>query len=292
MGRRRAGAGVPPFDLVVPSTVDEALATLRASDGVDTVVIAGGTDLLLDLDDGRISPARLVSLRRLPWRTLDWGEGGLTVGSTLPLRTLEDDPALRRRIPGLWQAVHAVGSVALRHRATLGGNLGRSAPASDLVPMLLALDAEVDLVGPGGARRLSVDRFVRSSRKTELGVGELIRSVRVDAAPRSAYLWQRVRPANDISQVAVAAAYSDRAGAWRIAVGGVPPRPVLLPDAAAVLEGSVPSAEQLARAGERAARDVAWVADRRASEAYRRSLVGTLLRRAVLSAARSGGPAA
>ncbi|MGA9840453.1 MAG: FAD binding domain-containing protein [Thermoplasmata archaeon] len=270
-----------PFDLVVPSTVAEAIASLHVGDGAGVAILSGGTDLLLDIDDGRIAPSRVVSLRRLPWRTLDWVEGVLTVGSTLPLRSLEDDPDVRTRLPGLWQAVRAVGSVALRHRATLGGNLGRSAPASDLVPVLLALDAEVELVGPDGSRRLPVDRFVRASRRTALAPGELIRSVRIPEPRPSAYLWQRVRPANDISQVAVAVAFSPGSSRWSVAVGGVPPRPVLLPDVAEILGRGAPSESALREARDRAARDIALVADRRASEEFRRRLAGTLLERAV-----------
>jgi CO/xanthine dehydrogenase FAD-binding subunit len=285
----RSERAVSRFELWAPRTVDEAIATLRAAGGADTVVLGGGTDLLLDIEDGRASPSRLLSLRRLPWRTLDWAGGTLTVGSTLPLRSLEDDPEVRRRLPGLWQAVHAVGSVALRHRATLGGNLGRAAPASDLIPMLLALDAEVDLIGPGGERRLTVDDFVRASRRTALAPGELIRAVRIPEARPSAYLWQRVRPANDISQIAVAVAFSPRHRAWSVAVGGMPPRPVLLRDVARGLGKADPDEAALRRAGERASREVEISADQRASEEYRRRLVGTLLGRAVRSVSVGAG---
>ena len=273
------------FELLTPRSVDDAIAALRAAHGTDVAVLAGGTDLLLDIDDGRAAPSRLLSLRRLPWRTLDWVDGALTVGSTLPLRSLEDDPELPRRLPGLWQAVHAVGSVALRHRATLGGNLGRAAPASDLVPMLLALDATVDLVGPDGDRRVAVDEFVRASRRTGLGPGELIRSVRIPEARPSAYLWQRVRPANDISQIAVAVAFSPSRRGWSVAVGGMPPRPVLLRDVADGLGAGRPDDAALRAASERASREVEIAADQRASEEYRRRLVGTLLGRAVRSVA-------
>lgn len=277
------------FELVTPRSVDEAIASLRATDGTPPAVLAGGTDLLLDIDDGRAAPSRVVSLRRLPWRTLDWADGALTVGSTLPLRSLEDDPDVRRRLPGLWQAVHAVGSVALRHRATLGGNLGRSAPASDLVPMLLALDAEVDLVGPDGERRVTVDGFVRASRRTGLGPGELIRSVRIPESRPSAYLWQRVRPANDISQIAVAVAFSPSRRAWSVAAGGMPPRPVLLREVARALGSGQPEDSALGAAADRASREIAISADQRASEEYRRRLVGTLVRRAVRSVAIGAG---
>jgi len=274
---------VTPFALRVPATVEEAVAELRADDGRPTAVIAGGTDLLLDIDDGRLLPERVVSLRRLPWRTIDWSAEALTIGSTLPLRSLEEDRTLRERIPGLWQAVHAVGSVALRHRATLGGNLGRAAPASDLIPMLLALDAEVDLVGPGGDRRLSLDRFLVASRRTRLERAELIRSVRVPECRPSAYLWQRVRPANDISQIAVAVTYSPSARRWTVAAGGMPPRPVLLPEVAAELGAGRPTDGVVRSAAERARREVALASDQRASEEYRRRLVATLVARAVRS---------
>jgi aerobic carbon-monoxide dehydrogenase medium subunit len=276
---------VAPFELHAPATVDEAIAALRTGQGMPVAILAGGTDLLLDIDDGRLAPTRVISLRHLPWRTLDWVDGALTIGSTLPLRTLEDDPELRGNLPGLWQAVHAVGSVALRHRATVGGNLGRAAPASDLVPMLLALEAEVDLVGPSGPRTVRVDAFVRASRRTAIGAGELIRSVRIPEARPSAYLWQRVRPANDISQIAVAAAYSRTGHRWTLAVGGMPPRPVLLPEVAADLGTGVPREDAVRRASDRARREIVLRTDQRASEEYRRRLVGTLVARAVRAVA-------
>ncbi|HTT15005.1 MAG TPA: FAD binding domain-containing protein [Thermoplasmata archaeon] len=270
-----------PFELVAPTTPEEAVAALRAGPPGETAVVAGGTDLLLDVEGGRTAPTRVVSLRRLPWRTLDWNGPTLTVGSMLPLRSLELDPEVRARMPGLYDAVRAVGSIALRHRATLGGNLGRSAPASDLVPVLLVLDAEVDLVGPLGARSVPVDQFVRASRATALGPHELIRSVRCPEARPSAYLWQRVRPSNDISQIAVAVAFSPSGRRWSVAVGGVPPRPVLLPEVAETLGSGRPTDAAVRRAIAGAARSVPIAADRRASEEYRRHLVGTLLDRAV-----------
>ena len=122
---------MPSFALVVPESVEEAMAALRTAGPGEASVLAGGTDLLLDVDDLRATPRRVVSLRRLPWKTLDWNGPRLTVGSTLPLRALEQDPEVGRRYPALLEAVRAVGGVALRHRATLGGNVVRSAPASD-----------------------------------------------------------------------------------------------------------------------------------------------------------------
>ncbi len=279
-----------PFELVAPVSVEAAVATLRAAAADGAVPLAGGTDLLPDLDAGRVDPRRVVSLRHLPWRTLDWVGPSLVVGATLPLRSLELDPDVRARFPGLTTAVRAVGSVALRHRATLGGNLARAAPASDLIPILLALDAEVELVGPGEARTVPLDRFLVGSRATVLRPAELIRSVRCPEPRPSAYLWQRVRPSNDISQIAVAVAYSPSSRAWRVAVGGVPPRAVLLPEAAAELPGPHPDPEAIERASATAARRAPLVADRRASEEYRRQLLGTLVGRAVRASVAEEAP--
>jgi CO/xanthine dehydrogenase FAD-binding subunit len=272
---------MPPFDLLCPRSVEEAIATLRKFPADEVAVLAGGTDLLLDLDGERFAPRAVVSLRKLPWRTLDWNGPVLTIGSTLPLRALETDPELPVRLPALYDAVRAVGGVALRNRATVGGNLGRAAPASDLIPVLLALDAEVELVGPGGGRTMSVDRFVRASRRTELERGELIRSIRIPEARPSAYLWQRVRPANDISQLSVAVAFSPAARAWRVALGGIPPRPVRVLEAEQALRGPAPSTEDVATASDRLAAHGGLLTDRRASDEYRRRIAGVLLARAV-----------
>jgi CO/xanthine dehydrogenase FAD-binding subunit len=269
------------FDLVAPRSADAAVAELRAVPAGEAVVMAGGTDLLFDLDQGRGAARRVISLRHLPWRTLAWDGAGLTIGSTLPLRDLENDPALRVRLPGLYQAVRAVGSVALRTRATVGGNLGRAAPASDLVPVLLVLDAEVELLGPDGSRTVPVDRFVRGSRETALGRAELIRSVRIPEARPSAYVWQRVRPVNDISQVSVAVARSPGDGRWRVALGGVPPRPVRVAEVEDALAPPPRSRAELERIAGRLARHPALVGDRRASDEYRRRLAATLFVRAV-----------
>jgi len=277
------------FDLVVPETVEEAIAALQTLGPGEAAPLAGGTDLLLDVDEGRLAPRRIVSLRRLPWRTLDWNGNSLTVGSTLPLRSLEDDPQVRVKYPGLYEAVRNVGSVALRHRATVGGNLVRAAPASDLIPILLALDAEVDLVGPHGDRTVLVDRFVQASRRTDLRPGELVRSVRFPEPRPSDFRWQRVRPANDISQVVVAVAFSPAGRRWRVAVGGVSPRPTLLTEAADALGSGRPDADAIRRAAESASTRALFVTDRRASEEYRRRLVGTLLERTVASVVETKG---
>lgn len=278
------------FGLRVPTDVAEAIALLGPPDPPSAHALAGGTDLLVDLERGRLSGRTLVSLRRLPWRDATWEKDALVLGSLRPLSELERDPEIGRRIPGLATAVRAVGSPALRHRATVGGNLGRCSPASDLIPVLLALDASVALVGPAGERTVTVDRFVQGSRRTALGPGELIRSIRIPARP-SAYLWQRVRPANDISQVGIAVA-RDPSGGWSVAAGGLLPCPRRLPAVERALGSARPDRAAIARAVRAAEETEGLPTDRRASEPYRRHLLGVLLDRALSAVAASAEGAA
>jgi carbon-monoxide dehydrogenase medium subunit len=269
------------FALVAPRTVAEAVKLSGRHAPGELAVLAGGTDLLLDLDDVRIAPKVVLSLRKLPWSTLRWQGRRLTIGSTLPFRALETNPRVRKSAPGLYEAVRAVGSVALRNRATLGGNLGRASPASDLIPILLALDARVGLIGPEGPRESSVADLIQGPRQNTLLRGELIRSITIPSVGPSTFVWQRVRAVNDISQVGVAVAHVGSPGTWRVAVGGVWPCPKRIPEAERLLTSDPPTHVEVEFAAQEAARVAPFVTDKRASEAYRRRLVMTLTRLAL-----------
>lgn len=282
-----AGPAVVPFELVAPGTPTEAVDLLARARPGEAVVLAGGTDLLLDLDAGRVAPRTVVSLRRLPWARLRRVGDRLEIGSTLPLRAIERDPRVATDLPGLASAIRAVGSVALRERATLGGNLARASPASDLLPILLALEARVRLVGPVGPRELPLAELLHGPRETTLTAGELIAAVDIPAARPSAYLWQRVRPSNDISQVGVAVARAPGSPGWRVALGGVYPTPLRLPSVEAILAAPSPAATAVELAAQEAALRAPFVTDKRATEAYRRRLVAALVRRAVRTLAPS-----
>ncbi|MCI4334089.1 MAG: FAD binding domain-containing protein [Thermoplasmata archaeon] len=268
------------FTLLAPATGEEAVAALLAAGPGELAVLAGGTDLLPDIDEGRTAPRRVLSLRRLPWRELNWTSTELEVGALVPLASLERNAELRRRMPGLFEAVGAVGGLALRHRATLGGNLVRASPVSDLIPILLALEARVGLYGAQGERELPLEEFLQSPRRTSLAPGELLRRVRIPARP-CAFRWQRVRPANDISQLAVAVAYDPLGGDWRVATAGVAPLARRAPGAEAALHGVAPSDAEIRACADVAAHEAPVRADRRATDPYRRLLLRALVARAV-----------
>jgi carbon-monoxide dehydrogenase medium subunit len=274
-------ATIVSFQLVQPSTPEEAVSLLSRSTAGDIAVLGGGTDLLLDIDQARIAPRQVLSLRKLPWRYFRWEGASLVIGSTLPLRVLELDPHVQERLPGLWEAIRDVGSPALRNRATLGGNLGRGSPASDLLPILLALDARVRIIGPSGGREHPVDMVLQESRRSTLGPAELIESIILPASAPSTYLWQRVQPVNDISQVGVATAFVPEGPHWRIALGGLQPRARRLSEAEAMLRSARPTNLEMELAAQEAARRAEFVSDKRATESYRRRLVTVLVRRAI-----------
>ena len=280
------------YTLVAPATVDEALALARPGSGGTTQILAGGTDLVRDLDDGRADATLVVSLRRLPWKGIAWDGASVTIGSTRSLRQLELDADLRARLPGLHEAIQAVGGVALRHRATLGGNVARASPASDLLPILLAYDARARLVSAAGARSVPVDELLVGTRNTTLAPGELIESLTIPRSGPSAYVWQRVRPANDISQVGLAVARAGDPPTWRVALGGVAPRPVRLGSVERRLGTGRPTTARIDEAGRDAADHAPFVTDKRATEEYRRFLVTALFRRAAELVVARAGPGA
>jgi CO/xanthine dehydrogenase FAD-binding subunit len=280
------------FVLQTPSSPEEAIRALAGSPPGSVAVLAGGTDLLLDVEAGRARPGLVLSLRRLPWRGIELDEERVRIGSLAPLRSLERHPGLRDGLPGLWEAVRAVGSPPLRQRATLGGNIVRGAPASDLLPILLALEARVGLTGPEGSRELPLGALLDRPRRPKLRPAELVEWVELRREPAAAFVWQRVRPANDISQVGVAAARSARGGGWNVALGGFPGVPARLPEVERELAGAELSEERVRAAAAAAERTRLFGTDRRASADYRDRVAGILTGRALrlVRSRRPGGP--
>ncbi len=273
------------YALHFPRSFEEAFRLLDPQGQPPALPLAGGTDLLPAVEAGRWHPGALVSLSRLPLATFERAGDEVLIGGTLPLRRLEREPAIGELLPGFAEALREVGSVPLRHRATLGGNVVRASPASDLLPPLLALEASLDLRSQHGRRRVALVDFLRGSWETTLQRGELVERIRVPVPRPGSYRWQRVRPANDISQVGVATALvtSDARSPWRIAAGGMESHPQRLSGAEAALPQEDPSPGEIEEAVHRAREGTRLKDDRRAGEEYRRHLLGVLLRRSITS---------
>lgn len=251
--------------------------------------IAGGTDLVIQINRKRVAPRHLVSLSGLPGLSgIDVSDAGIWVGALTTLKSIERFPLFCNEIGMLGEAARVVGGHQVRNVGTVGGNIANASPAADVVTALLALDAEVTLHGDGGARGLKLNEFLLGPGRTARRQDEVLVGVNVARpAPRSASAFLKAgrRKAMEISVVCVAASVTlDAAGACagaRIALGAVDKTAIRAEAAEASLHGQPPSEANLREAGRLAAAACQPIDDVRASARYRRLLVEALVSRAL-----------
>ncbi len=266
-------------------SLDEALGALERATA-DTRLLAGGTDLMLELEIGRTRPDHVIDIWSLDeLRGVAAEDGGLRIGALTDCGELERAALVRERADVLAAAAATVGAVQIKNRATIGGNLGTASPAADLVPALVALDAIVRLRCARGARDVPVAQFLVGYRATARRPDELIESVFVPARdPRERRAFKKVgtRAAQSISKVVVALALTVDGGvvrALRAGAGSVADRTVALPTLERELVGRAPDAAALdAAARASAARDCAPIDDVRSTALYRRHVLRRCLR--------------
>ncbi len=280
-----------------PESVDAAVALL-AEAGPDGRVLAGGTDLIVQMQTGRRRPRLVVDVKRIPDLTAcELGPEGLRLGAALPSAELRERPEIRAIWPGLVGAAELIGSEQIQGRASLGGNLCNGSPAADTVPALIAAGAVGRIAAPGGTREVPVEAFCTGPGETVLGPGELLVELRVPRPPdRTADAYLRLIPRTEMD-IAVAGAGvqigldgEGRCAAARVALGAVAPTALLVPAAAEALVGSrlddaaLEAAAAAARAACRPIDDVRGPAD------YRTHVAGVLLTRAArIAASRAAG---
>jgi carbon-monoxide dehydrogenase medium subunit len=226
------------FSYARPATLAEAVALLAAN-GPEARLLAGGTDLVIRLRDGTAHPSLVVDVKRIAELDPAIRESGgrLVIPATAVMTDIAADERVRRRFTALAEAALVVGSVQIRNRATLAGNICNASPAADTSPSLLVYRAEVVAVGPGGTRRIPIDGFFVRSGVTTLLPGELVTAVELPlpAGPLGATHVRRTRRrGHDLASVTLACSV-DGAGVTRLAYGSVGPRPVLAVDGTGVL---------------------------------------------------------
>ncbi|HZR85140.1 MAG TPA: xanthine dehydrogenase family protein subunit M [Candidatus Binatia bacterium] len=281
------------FQYFRPATVAEAVALL-AGQGGDARVLAGGTDLLIQMRAGLRRPARVVDVKRIPdLARLDCDRAsGLRIGAAVPCWRVAEDAGVRDVYPGLAEAAALIGSDQIQSRATLAGNLCNASPAADTAPALIALGATCVVAGPSGERTLPAEEVMQAPGRNALAPGELLVEIRVPAPPpRAADCYQRLIPRNemDIAVVGVGVALAfegDRCRAARVALGAVGPTPIVAREAAATLVGTPVDDAALAAAAAAATAAASPISDMRAPAEYRREIVGVLVRRVASEAAR------
>lgn len=277
-----------PFAVERPTSLAEAIALLAAH-GSDARPLAGGTDLIIRLRDRSLQPSVVVDVKRIAELDdgIDETPTGRRIGGRATMTTILGDAGLRREHQALVEAAAVVGSVQIRNRATLAGNVCNASPAADTLPALLVDDATVVVAGPDGERRIPLDAALVRSGVTTIGPTELVTAIELPrpAGPRgTVHLRRTRRRGHDLASVTVACAVTPD-GSTRIAYGSVGPRPVLVTDDSGRLaDPAVDDEAKRARLAELFVDASPSPTSMRAGPDYRLAMLGVLGLRAVRTA--------
>ena len=263
----------------------------------DSVPIAGGTDLMVQLRDGRKRAATLVDLDRLGLAGVRETNGGIEIGAATPMDRIAADPRIRRLHPALAQAAAQIGAWPIQCRATLGGNLANASPAADTAPALLVAGASLTLVSSAGTKQVPIDEFFLAPGRSALGPGELILSIVLPSSSREPDLraferFVKVGPRRE--QIISMVSFAGRAlvagdGTFsevRLAFGSVAPTPVRARRTERLVTGRHPDAELRREATRVLQDDISPIDDVRAPAGYRRIACAVLLVRFLEEAVR------
>jgi carbon-monoxide dehydrogenase medium subunit len=270
-----------------PKSLEQAVALLSGANG-RARVLAGGTDLLIQMRSGRVDPELVVDVKDIAeLRSISAEAGGYRVGAAVTCMELIENEAFAQAWPGIVDGVRYIGSIQVKGRATMGGNLCNASPAADSVPALIAAGAIVCIAGPKGRRELPVEEFVTGPGKTALAGGELVVSFLLPRRePQSGDAYLRFTPRTEMDIAVVGAAVNltlDKKGVCssaRVSLGAVAARALLVPEAAAALVGTKADAAALARLAAAASAACRPIDDKRGTKEYRIKVAGVMARRA------------
>lgn len=275
---------LPAYELKTPATLAEALSLLTAAPGV-WQPFAGGTDLMVLLEAGKLAHKQFVSLWHLPeLHGINTADGHVTLGALTTYTQVQAHAVLQSEFSLLCAAASLTGSIAIQNRGTLGGNIANASPAADSLPALLVYEAELELVSMKGTRWVAYRDFHTGYKTTVMRPDELIRAIRLS---RTTAGWQQysrkvgTRKAQAISKVCVAAMALLDAGVIkdiRLAYGSVAPVPVRVAQTEASLRGRVLDAATINEACAMLVAELKPIDDIRSTAAYRVQVASNLLR--------------
>ena len=276
------------FDYLEPTTLEEAVSLLGKYNG-KAKLIAGGTDLLVQIRAKSIAPEFVIDIGYIPG--LDYikydAARGLSIGALTTIRAIELSDEIRQRYPILSDAAATLGSAAIRNVATIGGNLCNAAPSADNAPPLIGLSAKARIIGPGGERTVPLEDFFVGPGSTALKTGELLVEIQVPVPPpgtKGAYLKHSRSPV-DLAIIGVAVIMTLGSGEIcqevKIVLGAVAPTPMRAKKAEEILIGKKVEPTLIEKAAGVAAEEARPITDVRASAGYRREMVKVLTGRAI-----------
>jgi CO/xanthine dehydrogenase FAD-binding subunit len=281
------------FEYYAPRSIPEALACLEKY-SQEARLLAGGTDLLVQMKDRRIHPSVLIDVKNIPELSrleLD-SRGILHIGAAVTLNKIVANHALRKNFGLLHQACSLIGSVQIRNRGTLGGNLCNAAPSADSAPPLLCLGAKALVARAKGTNVIPLNEFFQGPGKTVLDSGAILVEIQIpDPPPFSTGCYVRLTPREemDIGIVGVASflvfkPQQERCLEARIALGAVAPTPIRAGAVEMLLKGEILTAGLIEEAACKAMEIIQPISDVRASAQYRLDMVNVLTRRALKTA--------
>ncbi|NTW85942.1 MAG: xanthine dehydrogenase family protein subunit M [Holophagaceae bacterium] len=279
---------LPDFDVRVPASLSEALELMAQAPGTFTP-LAGGTDLMVVYNAGRLKPTCFLDLSGLAeLRGIEEDATSLRFGALTTFTDLRECRAVHQHFPNLVKSARATGALAIQNRGTLAGNIANASPAADTPPSLLAYGAELELVSPRGLRRVAYDQFHQGYKRLDLAADELLARITVPKpSGRGFHYFRKVgtRQAQAISKTCLAAYARIEDGCvaeLRIGLGSVAPAPVRARNAEAALRGQPLASLPVAAAREALLADMSPIDDIRATAQYRsvvtRNLLGQMLR--------------
>ncbi len=260
--------------------------------------LAGGTDLVIAIKEKGLVPKYIVDLKRIPSLSgiREETDGSLTIGAMTTMRDVEISPVICRRYPFLAQSAAEVGSIQIRNRATVGGNMANATPSADVAPSLLVLGAKARINGTDGERLIDLEDFFRGPGQTVMRPEEILTEVlipRSDERLVGEYIKFSPREMMDLAYVGVAVAFifnkaEKKCEGVRVALGAVSPTPMRARKAEAVLENQILTEETAEHAGQEASKECKPISDVRSSAEYRKEMVRAMTKRALLNAASRG----
>ncbi len=281
------------FEYVVPPSIQEAVAVLSRANG-GARILAGGTDLIVQLREGRRKAATVVDIKHIPEvNELSYNSSsGLRIGAAVPCYRIAAYTRAYGIYPGLRMAVELIGGTQIQGRATLGGNLCNASPAADSIPALIVHRAVCQVYGPGGYREVAVEEFCTAPGQTVLGPGEfLVAMVVPPAGPGFGAAYLRFTPRNEMDIAVVGAGASVTLDehrstfvSARLALSAVAPTPLWVPAVSIFLADRAVSAEVIREAAGIARESARPIDDMRGTAVQRRRLAGVFARRALQAA--------
>jgi carbon-monoxide dehydrogenase medium subunit len=267
--------------------MEDAIAALQAND--EPYLLAGGTDLLIAMKTKAVKPKCLIDLKGIPGIDSIEYDNGFKIGALTTVRDIEVSPLIRQKIPVLSEAAETLGSIQIRNRATIGGNLCHGSPAADMAAILLAMNCEVTIASDKGEKTVGLDQFFTGPNSTILGKDEMLSQIIIPQKMeqfKGVYLKHGPRKAMDIGIVNIAILLdgdfkSGLCNQAMIALGAVAPTPIRAKKAEALLKGKELKPDLIHKAAAAASNEAKPITDFRATAGYRNDLVESLVAKGI-----------